>query len=154
MKAASTLLTKLLLIQRSTCLHALKFNIVENGTLQYLTVHNIHYAEHTEIRSVSVVLAAMHEADLTWIYMSHLMKKPTKWHVHTAKTQISLGIRPVWSVFAVHMKKPWVLSYPVSAQRTLIRLGGCPGWSESSLGAQVILSVLSWGGSYGLCYVK
>ena len=34
------------------------------------------------------------------------------------------------------MKKPWVLSYPLSAQRKLIRLGGCPGWAESSLGAQ------------------
>ena len=39
-------------------------------------------------------------------------------------------------VFAVRMKKAWVLSYPLSAQRRLIRLGGCPGWSESSLGAQ------------------
>ena len=48
-------------------------------------------------------------------------------------------------VFAVHLKKAWVLSYPLSAQRrlwsdwadaqTLIRLGGWPGWSESSLGA-------------------
>ena len=35
-------------------------------------------------------------------------------------------------VFAVRMKKAWVLSYPLSAQRRLIRLGGCPGWSESS----------------------
>ena len=26
------------------------------------------------------------------------MTKPTKWHVHPAKTQISLGVRPVWSV--------------------------------------------------------
>ena len=31
--------------------------------------------------------------------------------------------------------------------RTLIRLGGCPGLSESSLGAQVILLVLCCGGS-------
>ena len=31
--------------------------------------------------------------------------------------------------------------------KTLIRLGGCPGWSESSLGTRVILLVLSWGGS-------
>ena len=41
-------------------------------------------------------------------------------------------------VFAVRMKKAWVLSYPLGAQRTaktLTRLGGCPGWSESSLGA-------------------
>ena len=29
------------------------------------------------------------------IYMSQCMTKPTKWHVHPAKTQISLGIRPV-----------------------------------------------------------
>ena len=52
-----------------------------------------------------------------------------------AKTQISLGIRPVWSVFVVRMKKACVLSYLLSAQRRLIRLGGCPDWSESSLGA-------------------
>ena len=32
--------------------------------------------------------------------------------------------------------------------KTLIRLGGCPGWSESSLGAQVSLLVLSRGGSF------
>ena len=28
-------------------------------------------------------------------------------------------------VFAVRIKKAWVLSYPLSAQRRLIRLGGC-----------------------------
>ena len=39
-------------------------------------------------------------------------------------------------VFAVRMKKTWVLSYPLRAQQRLIRLGGCPGCSESSLGAQ------------------
>ena len=49
-------------------------------------------------------------------YMCGLVTKSTKWHVHPAKTQISLGIRPVWSVFAVRMKKAWVLSYPLSAQ--------------------------------------
>ena len=32
--------------------------------------------------------------------------------------------------------------------KTLIRLGGCPGWSESSLGAYAVVLVLSWGGSY------
>ena len=51
--------------------------------------------------------------------MSRLTTKPTKWHVRPAKTQISLGIHPVWSVFAVRMKKAWVLSYPLSAQRRL-----------------------------------
>ena len=51
-------------------------------------------------------------------------------------------------VFAVRMKKAWVLSYPLSAQRRLlIRLGGCPDWSVSSLGAHAILLVLPWDGS-------
>ena len=41
-------------------------------------------------------------------------------------------------VFAVRMKKFWVLIYPLIAQRRL----WCPGWSESSLGAHAILFVL------------
>ena len=49
-----------------------------------------------------------------WIHnLSRLMTKPTKWHLHPAKTKISLR------VFAVCMKKAWVLSYPLSAQRRL-----------------------------------
>ena len=44
------------------------------------------------------------------------MTKSTKWYVRPTKTKI----RPVWSslsrVFAVRMKKAWVLSYPLSAQ--------------------------------------
>ena len=31
------------------------------------------------------------------MYLNRLMTKPTKWHVCTAKSQIRLGIRPVWS---------------------------------------------------------
>ena len=56
--------------------------------------------------------------------LSCLMTKPTLWHVHLAMTQISLGIRPVRSVFAVCMKRAWVLSNPLSRQQRLIRLGG------------------------------
>ena len=37
-------------------------------------------------------------------------------------------------------------SFFMRTANTLIRLGGCPGSSESSLGVQVILSVL-YGGS-------
>ena len=38
-------------------------------------------------------------------------------------------------VFALRMKKAWVLGYPMSAQRRLWSdWGWCPGWSESSLG--------------------
>ena len=73
--------------------------------------------------------------------MSRLM---TKWHVHPAKTQISLGIRRLIRVFAVCIKKAWVLSYPLSTQQSL--------WSDWA-DAQADLSlrwahmVLSWGGS-------
>ena len=60
--------------------------------------------------------------------------KTNKMTVRPAKTQISLCARPVWSVFAVRMKKAWVLSYPLSAQRRL--------WSDWAH-AQVDLS-LHW----------
>ena len=50
-------------------------------------------------------------------------------------------------VFAIRMKSAQVRSYSLSAQQRLIRLGGCPGQSESSLGAQIILLVLSRGSS-------
>ena len=43
------------------------------------------------------------------------------------------------------MKKAWVLLSVERTAKILIRLGGCPGWSESSLGAQSFLLVLSWG---------
>ena len=79
---------------------------------------------------------------------------PTKWPLCPAKTQISLGICPVWSVCAVCIKKPWVLSYLLSTQRRLIRLGRCPGWSESLLCAQVILLVLSCCGSIFLYFLR
>ena len=42
--------------------------------------------------------------------MSHLMTKPTKWFLHPAKTQISLGIRPVWSESSLSLATDWVHS--------------------------------------------
>ena len=89
--------------------------------------------------------------------------KTTKWHVRPAKTQISLGIRPVWSepsLCALWVSKDPSFLHADTAVKTLIRLGRCPGWSESSLGAHVILVVLSCGGSsdshqnYGLSAVS
>ena len=87
--------------------------------------------------------------------------KTNKMTVRPAKTQISLGI-PAWasqpghppsliSVFTVHLKKARVLNYPLSAQQRLIRLGGCPVWSQSSLGAHAILLLLSRSGSFPHC---
>ena len=52
-------------------------------------------------------------------------------------------------VFPVHMKRAWVLSYPMSTQgRLWIRLGRCLGWSESLLGTHATMLVLSWGSWY------
>ena len=39
--------------------------------------------------------------------ISHSTTKPTKWTVHPAKTQFSLSIHPVWSVFAVYSVGSW-----------------------------------------------
>ena len=63
-----------------------------------------------------------------WAQWEH--DKTNKWHVCLSETWISLGIHPVWSVFAVRMKKLWVIEHTM---KNLMRLVGCPGWSESSL---------------------
>ena len=69
--------------------------------------------------------------------------KTNKMSVSPAKTQIRLGIHPIWSVFAVRMKKAWVLSYPLSAQLRL--------WSDW-VDAQVDLS-LRWAHSHFVGFV-
>ena len=143
-----------------------------------------------------------------FILMSRRMTKPTKWSVRPAKTQISLGIRPVWSESSLcaqwvaedpsflhvnskdsdqtgrmlrlirvftgrtgHFILSWGCSFTTMictsrihsisefihfAQMTKptkwhvrpakTQISPAPGWSESSLGA-VILLVVSWGSS-------
>ena len=68
--------------------------------------------------------------------------------VRPAKTQISLGIRPVWSVFAVRMKKAWVLSYPLSASEDSDQTGRMPRLIWVFAGRTVPLLVLSCRGSF------
>ena len=67
--------------------------------------------------------------------------KTNKMTVPPAKTPINLGIRPVWSVFAVLRTQAFFMRTAKTDQT------GCPGWSESLLGAHAILLVLSGGGS-------
>ena len=57
--------------------------------------------------------------------LSRPMTKPTKWPVCPAKTQFSLG-------FCIEEALGQSLPIKRTAM-TLIRLGECPGWSESSL---------------------
>ena len=49
--------------------------------------------------------------------------------VRLAKTQISLGIRPVWSESS--LKKAWVLSDPLSAQRRLWSDWASSDWADA-----------------------
>ena len=98
------------------------------------------------IFSLWVILQHLHIDKIHKNKLSQSMTKQTKWHVCPAKSQISLGIHPFWSVFGVCMKKACVLSYSLSTQPRLIRMGRCPGWSESSQGAHAILLVFSCAG--------
>ena len=74
------------------------------------------------------------------MHLSRLMSESIKWHMRPAKTQISLGIRPVWSEASLaawrklgSLATHW--AHSEDSDQTG-RMGGCPGWSDSSLGAQ------------------
>ena len=57
------------------------------------------------LKAVIIVAILLRRIEKKW-HLSHLMTKmtnPTKWHMRPANTQISLGIRPVWSEFTVRM---------------------------------------------------
>ena len=77
----------------------------------------------------------------------HLMTKPTKCHVRPAKTQISLGIRLAWSVFAVRIKKARSLATHWAHSEDSDQTGRMPRLIWVFAGRTVILSVLSWDGS-------
>ena len=76
------------------------------------------------------------------------MTKPTKWVCAQRR------LRSAWASAQSDQSSlcaQWVAlrtqSFFMRTAKTLIRLGGCPGWSESSLGAHAILLVLSCRGS-------
>ena len=75
--------------------------------------------------------------------MSRHMTKPTKWHMHPAKTQIRLGI---WSVSSLCTQ--WVAEGPsflhTDSKDTDQTQGGCPGWSKSLLGGRHFVGFVMW----------
>ena len=86
--------------------------------------------------------------------MNRLMTKPTKWHVHPAKTQISLVIRPVWSESSLSRSRKlgsltthWVHGEDSDQTGQMPRLIWVLAWGT------VNLFVLSWGGSNGLTHM-
>ena len=111
-------------------------------------------------------------------YMSRLMTKPTKWHVRPAKTQISLGIRPVWSESSLPHEESlgpsipnskfinfsgYTITYNHMRCNLISNILVATHWTHNEdsdqtermprfiwvlAGRTVILLVLSWGGSY------
>ena len=73
---------------------------------------------------------------LTWCKLNCYHEKNTLIEPQYDKIKKNPAHQPsLIRVFAVHLKKHWVLCYPLSAQQRLVS----EGWSESSLDAQVIL---------------
>ena len=85
--------------------------------------------------------------DIWWQYEPP-HDKTNKLTVCSAKTQISLGIHPVWSESSLCAQ--WVAKDPsfLHVDSKDSDQTGCPGWSESLLVAHVGMLVLSRGGSY------
>ena len=108
-------------------------------------------SHHAGNQERGATMSDMSEGVLLWsisLNMSSLMAKPTKWHVRPAKTQISLGIRPVWS--ASSMCAQWVAkdsSFLHADSEDSDQTERMPRLIWVSLGARAILLVLSWGGS-------
>ena len=88
--------------------------------------------------------------------IGHLMTKPTKWPVHPAKIQISLGIRPVWSGSSL---SAWRNNGSLTTHKAHSKDSDQTGWMPRLIwvfaGRTATLLVLSWGGSniasYLLC---
>ena len=104
--------------------------------------------------NIDVRIQDLHKATTVYVWKrsSKIVFEPphdktNKMTVRPAKTPISLCIRPVWSESSLSAwRKLGSLATHWAQAKTLIRLGGCPGWS--SLGAQATLLVLTWGGSF------
>ena len=102
-----------------------------------------HWSQFCGIREVteswSLARVRSYGKSINKLYNKNLnrdMTKPTKWVCAQRR------LRSAWAsaqsdqnLFTVRMKKPWSLAIK-RTPNTLIRLGRCPGWSESSLGAQ------------------
>ena len=81
------------------------------------------------------------------------MTKRTKWHERPAKTQISLGIRPVWSESSLCAQ--WVAKDPCflhADSEDSVQTGRIPRLIWVFAGRTVIVLLLSWGVSYQLTY--
>ena len=95
--------------------------------IKYFPIYSIH---------VLINLPEMKEKS-SWCHLSHLMTKPTKWLCAQRRLRSALAsAQSDQSLRCPHEASLGPLLPIEPTAKTLIRLGGCPGWSESSLGAQ------------------
>ena len=71
--------------------------ITHKSTEKYSTHFYFPKQQHTNNLSIVINHRKTKAKRLERQHLSRLMTKPTKWSVRPAKSQISLGIRPVWS---------------------------------------------------------
>ena len=77
------------------------------------------------------------------------MTKPTKWHVRPAKTQINLGIRPVWSESSLSAwRKRWSLATHWVHSKDSAQTGRMPRLIWVFAGRTCLSLFLTWGGLY------
>ena len=86
--------------------------------------------------------------------LSCLMTKPSKW-LHPAKTQISLGISPVWSGSSLYAWRKFgsLATHWVHSENS-DETGSMPRLIWVFAGCTVILLVLTWGGSFQSCHTQ
>ena len=111
----------------------------KTSSITYMNL--VHVVEQADRIFSSKIFLAKYEMGVS-------MTKQTKWLVSPVKTQFNMCIRTVWSKSSLCAQ--WVAKEPGllhADSEDSVRLGRCPGWSESSLGAQFILLLLSCGSS-------
>ena len=93
--------------------------------------------EHYILAPISVYPAIHHQRE-----MNHRMTKPTKWLMHPAKTTSTQSDQS-WLCALWVAKDPKLNS---CRQQRMIRLGWCPGWSESFAGrtGHFVMLWLKW----------
>ena len=91
--------------------------LCKHGTVtEVIVLNHIHVmlygGEHTAYQSLTLRVFCYHPIIYQSTHMSHLMTKPTKWHVCPAKTLIRLGgkSRLIWVFGGAHMPFCWFFS--------------------------------------------
>ena len=89
-----------------------------------------------------------YKLSIRWPILRCSTTKQTKWHVPSEDSDQSGHLPSLISLRSVLIGYFKTQGIFMQTAKSLIRLGRCPGWSESSLGVKIILFVLSCCGSF------